>query len=114
LDLETERELERMKYNATDIPTDQKQYMFQNIPSYHNKRVQRKLHTLESELQRQFEHHIQAEKERENLSRKLHLLNKKDRYHQTKSSIAKKLNDNITTNVWKEKELVRNVKDTYA
>lgn len=108
MDLETERELERMKYNATDIPTDQKQYMFQNIPSYHHKRIQRKLHTLESELQRQFEHQIQAEKERENLSRKLHLLNKKDGYHQTRSSIAKKLNDNIMTNVWKEKELVRN------
>jgi hypothetical protein len=39
LDLETERELERMKYKATDIPVDEKQYMFQNIPSYHNKRV---------------------------------------------------------------------------
>ncbi len=68
--------------------------MFQNIPSYHNKRVQRKLHTLESKLKEQYEQHIHAEKERQRLSRKLHLLNEQDRYHRTKNNVEKKLSDN--------------------
>jgi hypothetical protein len=97
-----------MRYPAAHPPMDENTYMFQDVPSYHNKRVQRKLHTLESKLKEQFECHIQSEKERQNLSRKLHLLNNQEGYNQTKSNIAKKLSENITANVWKEKELVRN------
>jgi hypothetical protein len=95
-----------MQYPATNPPMNENTYMFQNVPSYHNKRVQRKLHNLETKLKEQYEQHIQAEKERHSLSRKLHLLNEKDGYHRTKNSVQKKLSDNITENVWKEKELV--------
>jgi hypothetical protein len=108
LSLDTERELKKMTYPAANPSMDCNTYMFQGVPSYHNKRVQRKLHTLESELKEQYKQHIQAEKERHSLSRKLQLLNEQDGYHRTKTSVQKKLSDNITENVWKEKELVRN------
>lgn len=82
--------------------------MFENIPSYQNKRVQQKLSALEKNLQAQYAKQIQAENDRLNLLRKLKLLEQKDGYHQTKRNITKKLSDNIMDNVWQEKELVRN------
>ncbi len=108
LDLEVERKLEKMKYQTSSLPADDNHHMFQNVPSYNNKRVLRKLRAMEIKLQEQFQQHIQAEKERQSHSRKLHLVNKQDGYHRTKSNIEKKLSDNITENVWKEKELIRN------
>jgi hypothetical protein len=108
LDLDTDRELEKMKYSNSNLPKDENTHMFQNVSSYHNKRLQRKLHSLESKLKMQFDQHIQADKERQNLSRKLHLLNEQEGYHQTKSNLAKRLSENITAYVWNEKELVRN------
>jgi hypothetical protein len=108
LDLETERELDRMKYNESSLPVNRPSHMFHGTPSYSNKRVQRKLHTMETKLQEQFEHVLKAEKDRQYLSRKLQLLNQHDGYNQAKRNLEKKLSDNITENVWKEKELVRN------
>jgi hypothetical protein len=63
---------------------------------------------MKTKLQEQFKQLLNAEKDHQNLSRKLQLLNQHDGYHQTKRNIEKKLSDNITKNIWKEKELVRN------
>ncbi len=108
LDLETERELDRMKHNEPNLPMDRPPHLFHKTPSYSNKRVQRKLHTMETKLQEQFGHVLKAEKVRQHLSRKLQLLNQHDGCNQAKRNLEKKLSDNITENVWKEKELVRN------
>ncbi len=98
LDLETERELEKMQSKESSSPMDHQSYMFQDKPSYSNKRVQRKLHVMETKLQEQFKQVLSAEKDHQNLSRKLQLLNQHDGYHQTKCNIEKKLSDNITEN----------------
>jgi hypothetical protein len=34
------QELENMKYQASSLPVDENHYMFQNAPSYQNKKVQ--------------------------------------------------------------------------
>jgi hypothetical protein len=68
LDLESEHESERMKYNESSLPVDHPSHMFHETPSYSNKRVQCKLHAMETKLQEQFGHVLKAEKDHQKLS----------------------------------------------
>ncbi len=65
-----------MKYHSNEprstINTDRN--IFEDVPSYQNKRVQRKISILETKLQSQYSKHIQAENIRLNLMKKLNLL----------------------------------------
>ncbi len=109
-DLETEREMQPMQYHHSDSNLHVKSSYepFKHIPSYSKKRIQCKLFNMETKLQKQYENHIKAEKEREKLLQKLTTIQQQDGFHQFKKSIAKKVSNNITENAWKEKELVRN------
>jgi hypothetical protein len=108
LDLETEREMDKMKHQHGNENLHCSQGLFQNIPSYHDKRTQRKINLMKAKLQEQLKQHIESKKEHKNLLRRLQLLQNREGYEQSKRNIARKINNNITESVWNEKEIIRN------
>jgi hypothetical protein len=100
--------MDKMKHQQDNENLHCSQGLFQNIPSYHDKRTQHKIALMKAKLQEQLKQHIESKKEHKNLQRKLQLLQHREGYEQSKHNIARKINNNVTESVWNEKEIIRN------
>jgi hypothetical protein len=62
LELETEQEVDKIKHQQDNKNLHCSQILFQNIPSYHNKRTQRKIALMKAKLHEQLKQHSESKK----------------------------------------------------
>jgi hypothetical protein len=101
--------VDQKRTNIKPNPLTREECINPDPPSrYSNsKRLYKRSIAVERELKANCDKYVTQEKRRDTLCKKLRLLRDKPGHDSLKANLAKRFNDNITNNVWLEKDIIR-------